>query len=455
MNNYQIPRVKPSFANLALETIDIQDPEFGRMIQEQFHSLKGKILSGAYSYGRAIRESQELIKVKKIVWDRLKAKIEIIVNSNLAAVMPFYSNRHHIFINEMWRGKFSIKEQTHFLETLSERKGYVDIENAKLGGFFSQYPHKVFMNFEELFKDIELDAAETTAVFLHELGHLFDACAYSDRLDTNNQIMMNIAEHVGTRKRETDLTYVYNEIKKVHPKVSEEEIDKLCSDNRMVAGYHWYKYVLIANGLGTISQNESKPGDRTYDNTSFEAMADNFATRFGYGKELISALDKLGKTHGDINKSLGWITLHQFMIAIYYCTVIIIGFLMFFSAPISLIGLLSMFLIFAITYSGAEHNKSYTYDDLKVRYIRIRHQLVEYLKNIKLPKEDVEGILASIEFADSNIKDTYEYRTMIEIVANFVFSNSQNARDTKLEQRLIEDLAHNDFFVKSAQLRVQ
>ena len=114
-----------------------------------------------------------------------------------------------------------------------------------------------------------------------------------------------------------------------------------------------------------------------------------------------------------------------------------------------------MFLIFAITYSGAEHNKSYTYDDLKVRYIRIRHQLVEYLKNIKLPKEDVEGILASIEFADSNIKDTYEYRTMIEIVANFVFSNSQNARDTKLEQRLIEDLAHNDFFVKSAQLRVQ
>jgi hypothetical protein len=238
-------------------------------------------------------------------------------------------------------------------------------------------------------------------------------------------------------------------------KVSEEEIDKLCSDNRMVAGYHWYKYVLIANGLGTISQNESKPGDRTYDNTSFEAMADNFSTRFGYGKELISALDKLGKVHGDINKSLGWITLHQFMIAIYYCTIIIIGFLMFFSAPISLIGLLSMFLIFAITYSGAEHNKSYTYDDLKVRYIRIRHQLVEYLKNIKLPKEDVEGILASIEFADSNIKDTYEYRTMIEIVANFVFSNSQNARDTKLEQRLIEDLAHNDFFVKSAQLRVQ
>lgn len=455
MINYQLPRVKPSYARLALEVIDIQDPEFGRNIQEQFHSLKGKILSGAYSYSRAIRESQELIRVKKIVWDRLKAKVDIIVNSNLAAVMPFYSNRHHIFINKMYRGKFSIKDQTHFLETLNEKKGYVDIENAKLGGFFSQYPHKVFMNFEELFRDIEMDAAEATAVFLHEIGHLFDACAYSDRLDTNNQIMMNLAEHIGTKKRETDLTYVYTEIKKVYPKVSEEEIDKLCSDNRMVAGYHWYKYVLIANGLQGISQNEAKPGDHTYDNTSFEAMADNFATRFGYGKELISALDKLGKSHGDINKSLGWITLHQFMVATYYAAIIILGLMCFFSAPISVLGLLSLFVIFSVTYSGAEHNKSYTYDDLKVRYIRIRHQLVEYLKNINLPIEEVEGILASIEFADANIKETYEYRTIIEVVANFIFSSSQNARDTKDEQRLIEDLAHNNFFVKAAQLRVQ
>jgi len=455
MSIYEIPRVKKSYVSLALENIDIQDPEFGRMIQKEFNSLKGKILTGAYSYSRAIRESQELVNVTKLVYTRLKAKIEIVVNSNLAAVMPFYSNRHHVFINKMWRGNFSIKEQTHFLETMTDRKGYVDLENAKLGGFFSMYTHKVFMNFEELFRNVGMDAAEATAVFLHELGHLFGACVYSDRIDTNNQIMMAVAEHVATKNREVNLTYVYTEIKKVHPKVSEEELDKLCSGNRIIAGYQWYRFVLKANGLEGISQNASKQGEEVYDNTSFEALADNFATRFGYGAELISALDKLGAAFGDINKSLGWITLHQFMIAIYYSAAIIIGMLMFISAPISLVGLLGIFVIFAITYSGAEHNKSYTYDDLKIRYVRIRHQLVEHLKNFRLPKEEAEDVLAAIEFADSSIKDTYQYRTMIEVVANFVFSNSQNTRDAKSEQRLIEDLAHNDFFIRSAQLRVQ
>jgi hypothetical protein len=442
-----------SVKNLALEMIDIQDSDFGNRLTAIHTTLKMRVLAGDYEHSRAIKDSDEVKAITKLIKARLNAKVGIIVNSNVAAVMPLFSNKNHIFVADAWKGNFKIKDQELFMATLKSQRGTVDLANAKLGGLFSEYEHKFFMNYKVLFKELEMSPSEVTAVTLHELGHLFTTCLYTDRMDSNNQVMMGVADYIATKKRDVDLTYVYTELKKIDPNVSEEEVDKICGGERIIAGYNWYKFVAKAVLADFDSQNGKQPGERVYDQTSSEAMADNFCTRFGYGKELISGLDKMSRAYGALETSGGWLIAHQLLSAALYGAIFFYTVMIIWALPFALVSFFMGLVMYTIALSSAEHNRDFTYDELKVRYLRIRQQLVGYLKDIALPADETKIMLENIAYADDVMKNTHQFRTLIQHVSSFLFSDARAAKGSIAEQHLMEEFASNDFFIKSAELR--
>lgn len=423
---------------VALEMIDFQSDNFGINLEQKISEIADRITSG--------RDGVDdlYIDVENIIFKRLGIKILLITNSEIAAVLPFFPNKNHIFIDKYYRGNFNIEDQDKLLEVSNNKKGFVDIEKAKVGGLFSEYRSNVYINFKFLVKDLKINNAEITAILLHELGHIFYALEYSDRLESSNQILTSIAKDIISKKTNKDLTYIYKELKSINDNVTPEDIDKIINGNKIISGYHWFK-----NLIGVV---ETQLRNGKYDETSFEQMADNFVSRFGYGRSLITGLDKLHTMFEDPAKFKSLYLFYnitstfQFAIGVLISTIAIVS-------GLYLLGvILSISLISILRFSG-EDFKNYTYDDLKIRYKRVRQQLIEALKNLKLNEKDTKELIMQIEDIDKVMDNTYSNKYILEKIANVIFKKSKDAKTSIEEQQILEDLANNDLFLMASKFK--
>lgn len=436
-------------SSIAAEAVEIQkNNDLGYKIQAQFTQIYELYMSGAEVNPRILQNGPQIQKVKDLIKQYLGVKINMDVGSILAATLPFYSNKHHIFINKEYRGLFNISKQEAILKQAKDRTATFDKQTGKMGGLFAEYDHPVYMNFHDLIHVYNLTPGEITAVFLHEIGHIATACEYADRMETTNQVLADIAEHLLVKKSNPNLKYVYTELSKIDNKVSQAEVEKLCTGNRVIAGYYWYKFVVKSIG----AHDGNQLSDEVYDKNSFEALADNFAARFGYAKELVDALTKLHETAASPERFKFWMYAHQVMSAsTFVATTVAIVSLITMGAVVP--GFLLSFVFYAILNSSAENNKNHTYDRLKDRYLRIRDQYVAQLKSIHMDSDKTKTILENIDATDAIIKDTYKYDTMFNIVGNWITPGSSKTISSIEEQQLMERLAHNDLFTSSARLK--
>lgn len=440
-----LPILSKSGYKLAMEMIDFQNDNFGERLEIAVGSIRKLVVDKTHENAKLFEGSKEVENLVEIIYKRLGLKVEVISDGLDAAILPFYPTTQHILLHESLRGDLRIKDQEKILKNAKNKKGYVDSKNAKISGVFSEYENSLHLNFEKLFNVYKMNDPEVVAVILHELGHGFAACEYSDRLETNNQILSNLAETIAAKKEKTDVAYVFRELEKVNPKVTEEEVDKLVHGGKTVAGYTWFKIV-----VGSV---EEQLKNSKYAETSFEQLADNFAARFNYGRPLITALEKLYAVGGySPEKSRGWMTFFFIMNAIFFITNVaaIIASLLLIGNVVS--GLYSAFIAWVVLRTSGEDMVDYTYDELKLRYTRVRHQMVEILKDANLKADKAKDVLDDIYLLDRVIKDTYQFTTLTSVIANFVFSDARKAKSSIEEQQLLEELAHSNLFVKSKEL---
>lgn len=430
---------------LSLEMIDFQNDSFGSDIELIVSKIKEDIDDGLLTKNEQIEKSKHLKDLSSLIEKRLGLKTKFIVNSGvIAGVLPFYSNKNHIFIHKMYRGEFTIKEQEEILKESNNKKGYVDSAKAKVGGIYGDYVNRVYINFKNLFA-LRLSTSEITAIILHELGHAFYVCEYADRLESNNQVLANVARQLHNDKADKNMTHIFKELKSINDKVTEEDVDTLVNGTRIVAGLRWFKIV-----IGSVDQqlNQGK-----YDETSFEQLADNFASRFKYGRSLITSLDKLSTVYEDIEKSEStrrYLMTMESMCLTFIAMLmgtLVYGFIMFIPFVIGA-------LMFSITLVLAgEKNIDYTYDSLRVRYKRIRNEMVELLKSDDLESKEIKTILESIRISDRTIEETGKYKSIFNMLANFLVPSNRKAKNSIAEQQVLEELAFNDLFIKSAELK--
>lgn len=428
---------------MALESITGQDDGFGERLESLMRLLCEDILHNVITHPSDTVDHPVVKKLESEIFSRLGIKTKIITTSHAAAIIPFYANKNHVFLNDYIRGDFNIHEQQKLLKNMEGKRGTVNLEKAKVTGIFSEYAHPLYVNFFFLVKTMGMNASEIAAVTLHELGHAFYACYYANRTDETNQVLASIAKNI-MGSEHGEIEYIYRELEKVNPNVTKGEVDKLLNGPRVVAGATWFKIV-----VGIV---RSQFVDDTYNQTAFEQRADNFAARFGYGKELVLALDKLYQFSPEKSASL------RLFVQMMSATTFVIGCLLIFSLiATASVGLALFFAVikFIMLQAHREDMKDHTYDSLKVRYLRIRQDVVDQLKDKELDKALVKEMLDALTDMDYAIKSTSTIKVLPEYIANFLFSGARQAEKSITDQQLMEELASNDLFVQAAQFRVE
>ena len=391
---------------------------------------------------------QYAVRLQELIFDRLGIKTNIIYDGKIGASFCLVLNKKSILLPKDEHGYFKIAEQEAILKQARDKKGYIDLKNCKVSGLFSEYVHQVHINFYHHFHTFKLTPGETTAVLLHELGHIFYKYAYSDRLETVNQVLANVYNEIA-KKKDKDLVYIYKELKSINEKVTEADIEKMINGQKIIAGFFWSRYIIEAV--------ESQTGNELYEQTATEQTADQFTSRFGYGKQLIIALDKTSKhiEHSNYSKDTSGL---EFTMAGMFATASIIAAIM---NPLGIAVSVFFYWIFSvlyITYHGKLHregevHKDYTYDDIRDRYKRIRNDYVNRLKDLSIPKDQLRIIIDNIHTADAIIEKAGENKSLVTKISNFVFSDNRAAYKAHQEERLLEDLAANDLFIKAAELK--
>lgn len=425
------------------ESIRTQFDDIGPRIEKVVSQIIEKINNKEIKTAKGFNKHELIQSLEKMIFDRFKLKVHVITHLAPAAIMPFYSNKNHIFLHEMFRGNLNIKDQNKLLKEFDQKKGSVNLEKATVDGIFSQYDHPLYLNFYTLIELYKMSSAEITAIILHELGHAFYACYYSDRTDRTNQILASIVRHLNNTET-GDIEYIYREASKISSNIKKEEIDKMINGPRTVASASFFKVVSEIVRSQTVND--------TYNETAFEQRADNFASRFGYGKSLILSLEKIST--GLDEKSL---IVRTFVHLTSTASTLILCFLLGVSIlAANFLGIIIFGFYTTILFTlSREDIRDYTYDDLKIRYLRVRQDIIDQLKEIKDDKEVVKQMLDNIYTIDEAVKSTTVVRTFPAIVSNFIFSGARQAVKSIHEQQFLEALASNDLFVKSAELRLK
>ena len=454
MNVFELGRSHSSMFNFAAEMIEFQDDQFGHQLEGLFTEIKNTYVKPGISMPAAMADKYS-VRMSKLIFSRFGLKCKVVYNEHMAAIMPLYANRNHIFLTD-WQKGAAIEDQIKFLEKIKGEKGYIDLAKAKISGRYSEYEHVLYVNYDDFFSEDMLTPGQATGITLHEIGHAFYNISHSDRWHSSNQILADLAlTTVG--KKNTDRTHIYREIEKYNDKIKKEEIDKMMTGDPIVAGYIWHKYI----AEGNFNTNGASTTVSTYDQTSCEQMADNFAARFGYGREVISGLEAVHKVYGSFNHSwymAAWGMILEYAIIGAFNAVAIAMIMAAFSvatggAVLLIYGIMIYIFTTAYVLSTGEAKRDYTYDELKFRYKRIRDQMVNRLKDKALDKAIVKKIIGDIAYTDNVIKGIYEDWSIYRVILNRVIPSNRAAKNAIEDEQLLETLAANAMFMKAAQIR--
>lgn len=355
-------------------------------------------------------------------------------------MMPIHVNPSSILGDSDFKDYYT-KDANKIIKKLEDNeKTFVDLKNGKVGGAFSVVPSQIYMGFRQL-KDMKLTAREVAAVFMHEVGHAFVAYELAFNTIQTNQILLALHKSLVandqklfeyslklTEKRLGPSSGVYNELK--------EETDTT---------------VVTTVVMAKIQEKRvSELGTAAYDKTTYEAMADNFATRMGLGRELVTSLEKSHRLYGSPEYS-GETRFIYNMIQITVATYSMLLGAVLGSVLLMIAGAPMFFLITWAVSDGAEYQN--VYDKLKIRYKRVREQLISRLKVKSLAPELVKNILEDLKVLDKIIEQTGEFSSILNVVGNIIYPSNWVLSSRKNAQRLLEELASNDLFIKAAQLR--
>lgn len=487
----------------SLEMIDFQRDNFGQKVEEQFATYIGKLNDGDYATEDLIAASPELRAIEKLTFDRIGIRMNIhnlyktftervfgFFNHKTAATIPLYVNMNHVYLDlyssDMMRD-IMLRDQANFLKKLKDREGYVDEAKARVSGFYSEHENDMFFDVNYLVKT-GANAAEVTAIYLHELGHVYTTMSHSARTDKTNQILSNLAKEVAKGKK-IPATHIYRDLDLEAAGVSEQQFKEATTDMDQIPSALLFKSLLL--------KVEAQTRNNVYNQTSSEQMADGFAARFGYGRAIVTGLDKLMKYNPAIRVmsygAPGWIFKNILeigsVIGLFIGTPVtaavgagvVIGsamdlwnrkgpgrhdawysfipaILLFIvsrtSAGRAFFGIFLLLAVVAHIRATGTDTRDWTYDDFYNRYKRIRNESVASLKDLSLPPSEIQRTIADIKMIDDAMAGAFDNnKTILTYLVNFISPSASAANRDINHQRLLEELSANELFIKAAELR--
>lgn len=432
--------------SLSLETVEYQ-------LRDTFPSKLAAIIERLYDSitDRKYKDTETLVlnnpdckAIDKLIFDRFKLNVELQHNLHAlspAAIIPFFGDYYKVNKSALGFFKFNglnlvktiekiIKDREEQSVAIHNKEGYIDLKTARVGGYLSEVKHYLIIDFV-LMQSLGITPMELTAIIMHELGHAFDGLEEHYRISRTNRAIYDILIDLNNNKVD-NAKYKYRHF------FSKEYFDKSTTDVKDVR--EDFATELAHTYLGEIG---SQLQHNKYNETNYENMSDTFATRFGLGKDLVSALDKLMRNSGRVYDRYGYVGgVNAFLD-------IMLSVLMF--AAFGAAG--GVVFVICMVHLNSISETNYTYDTPLDRYNRIKNTIVNALKRSNLPKEVVKNLLDQLEYIQTLMENSSEYKNLYESIADRIHPGAIQAKYYIDLQKRIENNLNNQLFVKSAQLQ--
>jgi hypothetical protein len=192
--------------------------------------------------------------------------------------------------------------------------------------------------------------------------------------------------------------------------------------------------VILVNSAKNKSISEL--GVSIYDCTGCEQLADQYTNRMGAGKHLVIGLDKVYRYTGVYSG----MSVMSFMFDVLFL-------------PITAVVYTTLFFTTLLAMS-VDNGYERIYDDPKTRFLRVKHDLVNRLKNPRITSQERDMILGDIQVIDNVIDNTKpEVLSLVTRVANMLYANRKKSLESELLQKELEAFANNNFFIHAAKIQ--
>lgn len=376
------------------------------------------------------KKAVDALQIPKMIANRTGLNITFAVDLDPSAnayVIPPQIDKNHVLIIEHWREAVGNKEGWNLAKAAKgPLKGSVDLKEGKVFGIFSEIVFNMFVT-RGLIESTQYTAGEKAAIILHETGHLFTYCEFLGFTSKTNVILHAATEGI---MAETDVVRKYeiiNETSKVlGTKFEDPDALVQIKDKEVL------QTVILRQAL---MNTPSMGGSSIYDLTGFEALSDQFATRHGAGRELITALDKMHKSY--FPPAYQPTIVHLMLTAV---KIMFFGFLV--------VGTWGLALILLMINPAIK-----LYDDPEARLSRIRREIVAGLKDRNIPAALRAKLIEDLEVVDAIIEPLNDKRGVLELIHTCLTPSGRRQYSQLKFQVDLEKLANNDLFITAAKLK--
>lgn len=432
------------------EHIDFQDEnKFQKPVTEFFEKFDEEIMGG----GRI--DTATLTKLIKNATGDGSADSGINVDVKLNTEPGFFAIELPVIdpnmplLNNDWRELYDTGKEVDAIKALGgEAESFFDLKRCVVKGYFANPKFKFKLHLSVAHSDNGnaddyFTPAEKAAIVGHEVGHALTFIMFLSRTVVANTIISAAVTALNKTRVPTERIKLVVATEEAL-KVKFEDVNKLASTNSDEAFT-----VVVVNRV--IETPWAVNGSDVYGYRYAEQLADQFSIRFGGGKHLFTALDKLHTNYGAyagkyvVAKGIAWLAIE----VIGAITAFVLG-----AAVIG--GLWSMLLIFNVAAAFLTDSNKISYDNPVRRLERMALEMIADLKKRDQPKEylrirsnEVATMLDRVkELQAANEEDGTALQRIFDAM---IESRKRSVSQVELQKR-IENLTNNPLFVRSAQL---
>lgn len=347
-----------------------------------------------------------------------------------AAVLPPPLDRNHPLNTETRRIFSNGRLSADILESKEVKsfQGSIDLERAQVGGVFSKIQAPISMGTQLVQSDI-FSVEEVAAIFLHECGHLMSYYEYLGRSVVLSHVLGDVVrqytEQESMKQRIEIIDHVSHAL----------DIDSI--DARRAAEIRDGDILRTLIVTEAIERPVSATNTRTYDERTWEALADQFVSRMGAGRYLAIGLDRRQRMAGSAAYRTN---LKHLMV----------------ESTKGLLAAVPMFTpLFILALMSGNDPKRDDYDGVEIRLKRVRQDIVQAMKD---PKLDKSYRLRLQEDADV-IADLLKHVNDRESFYSYLWTRLRPSARSQLKRtnmiQELETMANNELFVKANQLTLK
>ena len=438
--------------NVSKETIAFQSGKFGSELEAFITAARRK-----YATTEEFIESKSSGQISEIIKKHTKLLVNIDIdyqstyyNCGPAIFLPTLTN-NHIFVENYIKPYLDKTTSERFIKSIADNKGRngVNLKTSQVFGVLEDVETTMLLDAKYILEPFGTPA-EITGVMLHEIGHLFTYFEYMSRTVTTNQVLSSLYDTLSVNKLSDERAGLIQSA--AHALSFKGELDKDIleeTDSR--------KLVIKLMRICFIG---SETGSSKYDEASSEVLADQFATRHGYGLPLALYLAKISQesmSQSKIGRTAMYIS-ESFNFAVTLGSGTIIAGVGVAGTAGLAVGVFSGILAFVIiglaaTSFNTTQDRFYTYDPFPTRLKKIKEQIIQATRQPGKSKSEITLLLEQIKSIDAFIKYSVDTSFLMNTIADFIRPfNKSPAANIALNRRL-EELASNDLFVGAAKLK--